>query len=114
MEVVNGNESGEKEVEGERMTQEEFKNQRNRFGRVVTFNDQLYIGPLNNEIIGLEWMLRYYIQQHKRLDKKLFESYAENRNLRERIKTLQEKMCSPAGTDPASNESPHPLIARLP
>ena len=88
MEVTSGQLSREKELEGERMTEEEVKNQRNRFGRVVIFNDQLYIGPLNNEISGLECMLRYYIQQHKRLDNKLFESYAENRNLRDTRKTL--------------------------
>ena len=82
----------EKEVEGERMAEEEFKNQRNRFGHVVIFNDQLYIRPLNNEMNAMEWMLRHYIQQHKRLDKKLSESYLENRNLRDTLKTLQEML----------------------
>ena len=113
MEVSSGKESREKEVEGERMTEEEFKNQHNRFSIVVIFNEQLYIGPLNNEIIGLEWMLRYYFQQHKMADQKKFESYAENRNLRDTIKTLQESMGSSPGADPAANESPPPLITRL-
>ena len=87
MEIASGKESREKEVEGERMTQEEFNNQRNRFGRFVTFNDQLYIGPLNYEMNALEWMRRHSHQQQKRLEKKLFESYAENRNLRDRLNT---------------------------
>ena len=114
MEFPSGKESCEKEVEGERMTEEEFKNQRNRFGLVVIFNDQLYIGPLNNEMNAMEWLLRHYIQQHKRLDKKLSESYVENRNLRDTLKTLQEKLRSSPGADPASNESPHRHITRLP
>ena len=59
-------------------------------------------------------MLRYYIQQHKRLDKKLFESYAENRNHRDTIKTLHEKMGSTPAADVATNESRHPLLTRLP
>ena len=96
------------------MTQEEFNNQRNRFGRFVTFNDQLYIGPLNYEMNALEWMWRHSQQQQTSLEKKLFESCAENRNLRERIKTLLEKMGSPPGSQPATNESPPPLITRLP
>ena len=58
MEVASGKEPLEKEVEGERRTEEEFKNQRNQFGPVVILNDQPYIGPLNNEICGLELMLR--------------------------------------------------------
>ena len=114
MEFPSGKESCEKEVEGERMTEEEFKNQRNRFGRVVIFNDQLYIGPLNNEMNAMEWLLRHYIQQHKRLDKKLSESYVENRNLRDTIKTLQEKLRASPGADRASNDSPRRHITRLP
>ena len=101
MEFPSGKESCEKEVEGERMTEEEFKNQRNRFGLVVIFNDQLYIGPLNNEMNAMEWLLRHYIQQHKRLDKKLSESYVENRNLLDTIKTRHENLRSSQGADPA-------------
>ena len=114
MEVASGKESREKEVEGEMMTEEEFNNQRNRFGRFVTFNDQLYIGPLNNEIKAFESTVRYYQQQKKRLEKLLTESYAENRNLRDTITTLQEKIGASAGADPASNDSPHRRITRLP
>ena len=114
MEVASGKESREKEVERERMTEEEFNKQHNRFDRFVTINHLLYIGKLNNEMNALEWMWRHSQQQQKRLDKKLFESYAENRNLRDTIKTLQEKMGSSAGADPASNESPHRHITRLP
>ena len=105
MEVASGKESREKDVEGERMTEEEFNNQHNRFGRFVTFNDQLYIGPLNNEMNGLERMWRHSQQQQKRLDKMLTESYAENRNLRDTIKTLQEQLRSSPGADPATTES---------
>ena len=55
-EVASGKESREKEVEGERMTEDEFNKQRNRFGRFVTYNEQLYLGPLNAEMTALEWM----------------------------------------------------------
>ena len=114
MEVDRRQESGEKEVEGEKMTEEEFNKQHNRFGLFVTFNDQLYIGPLNNEMNALEWIWRHSQQQQKRLDKQLFESYAENRNLRDTSKTLQEKMGSSSSAEMASNECPHRHITRLP
>ena len=63
---------------------------------------------------GLERMWSHSQQQKKRLDKKLFDIFAENRNLRDMSKTLQEKMGSSAGGDTASNESPHRNITRLP
>ena len=56
-EVASGKKSREKEVEGEMMTEEEFNKQRNRFGSLVTFNEQFYIGPLNAEMTALELML---------------------------------------------------------
>ena len=96
------------------MTEEEFNKQHNMFSIFVTFNDQLYIGPLNNEMNELEWMWRHSQQQQKRLNKKLFDSYAEHRNLRDTIITLQEKMGSSSSSDPPSNESPHRHITRLP
>ena len=61
----------------------------------------------------LEWMWRHSEQQQKRLDNKLFESYAENRNFRDTNKTLRQKMGSSPGAEPASNESPHRHITRL-
>ena len=76
MEFQSGKESLDKEAEAERMTEEEFNNQCNRFGRLVTFNEQLYIGPRTYEIKAFESMLRYYQQQKKSLEKKLKESYA--------------------------------------
>ena len=59
-------------------------------------------------------MVRHYIQQHKRLDNKLSESYVENRNHRDTIKTLQEKLRSSAGADPSSNDSRGRHITLLP
>ena len=76
MEVVSGKESLDKEAEAERMTEEEFNNKCNMFGRLVTFNDHLFIGPLTYEIKAFESMVRYYQQQKKSLEKKLKESYA--------------------------------------
>ena len=55
--------SGEKEVEGERMKEDEFNKQHNRFGRFVKFNDQHYIGPRNNELNASEWMRTHSQQQ---------------------------------------------------
>ena len=63
-EVASGKEAREKEVEGERMTEEEVIKQRNRFGRLV-LNEQLCIGPLKYEMRGLESMWRSSIQQRK-------------------------------------------------
>ena len=114
MEVASEKESREKEVEAERMMEEEFNNQCNRFGRLVTFNEQLYIGPLNNELKAFQSMWRYDQQQKKRLEKMLTESYAENRNLRDTIKTLQEKLRSSPGADPATTESTQRSIALHP
>ena len=73
MEVVSGKASVEKEVDWERMTEEEFQNQCNRLGRLVTFNDQIFIGPITYEITAYESVVRYY-QQQQRLKKKLKES----------------------------------------
>ena len=50
MEVSRGKESFEKEIEGERMTEEELNKQCNRFGRLVSFHNQLYISPLTYEL----------------------------------------------------------------
>ena len=49
------------------MTEEEFNNQCNRCGRLVTYNEQFYIGPLTYEIKEFESMVRYYQQQKKRM-----------------------------------------------
>ena len=114
MEVVSAKESCEKEVVGDRMSEDEFNKQHNRFGRLVTFNDQLYIGPLTYEINALESMVRYYQQQEKSLEKKLTESYAENRKLRDRRYSLFDMMRSQSGSDPATTESTHRNITILP
>ena len=85
MEVVTAKESCEKAVVGDLMCLEEFNKQHNRFGRLVTFNGQLYIGPLRYEINAFESIVRYYQQHQKRFEKKLTESYAQNRKLRDRL-----------------------------
>ena len=92
MEVASGKESLDKEVEGERMMEEEFNNQCNRFGRLVIFNDQIFIGPLTYESKAFESMVRYYQQQQKRLEKKLKESYPQNRILRDWLYSLFDRM----------------------
>ena len=94
-ELASETESTEKEVEGERMKEEEFNNQRSRFGRLMSFNNQLYIGPLTDEINAFESMWRYSLQRQKCLEKMLSESYAKNRNIRERLDTVSEMMGSP-------------------
>ena len=88
MEVASGKESLDKEVDGERMMEEEFNNHCNRFSRLVTFNDQLFIGPLTYEIKAFESMVRHSQQQKNRLEIMLKESYAENRKLRDRLYSL--------------------------
>ena len=108
--VASGKESREKEIDGERMTQDEFNNQCNRFGRVVTFNNQLYIGPLTYEICAFKWMGWDSHQQQNGLEKKLSVSYAENRNLRQRLYTLLETMQAEANSQPVRKESAHPNI----
>ena len=42
--VESGKDETEKEVEGDRMREDEFNKQSNRIGRLITFNNQLYIG----------------------------------------------------------------------
>ena len=55
---------------------------------VLTFNDQLYIGQLNYEIMALESEWMSSLHQRKRLEKKLSDSYAENSNLRDKLYTV--------------------------
>ena len=105
MEFASGKESLDKEAEPERMTEEEFNNQCNQFGRLVTFNEQLYIGPLTYEIKAFESMVRYYQQQKKSLEKKLKESYAQNRKLRDRLYSRSDIIGTQPGSDPATTES---------
>ena len=87
------------------MREEEFNNQCNRFGRLVTFNDQLYIGPLTYEIKAFESMVRYYQQQMKSLEKKLKDSYAQNRILRDRLYSRSDIIRTQPSSQPATNES---------
>ena len=105
MEFPSGIESLDKEAEGERMTEEEFQNQCNRFGRLVTLNEQLYIGPLTYEIKAFESMVRYYQQQKKSLETKLKESYAQNRKLRDWLYSRSHIIGTQPGSDPATTES---------
>ena len=56
----------------------------------------------------------YSQQQQKNLEKKLSERYAENRNLRDRVNTLVEKMGSAPGSQVTTTESSHPLLSRRP
>ena len=53
------------------------------FARQVKLNGGLSIGTLNSEKSPLEGMGRSSLQQRKRLEEKLSESYAENRNLQD-------------------------------
>ena len=95
------------------MTEEELNNQRNRFGRLVPFNDHLFIGSLTYENNALEAICRYCLQQEKRLENKLTESYTENRKLCDRVYSLSEIMGSQPGSEPATTESAHPNITPL-
>ena len=113
MEVTNGIESAEKEVEWETMTEDEFNKQRNRFCRLVSLNDQVYIGQLNYEINEFERMWRYSQQRQKRLEEKLSESYAENRNLRDRLYTGVKTTRPQTDCQLKSKEYAHPNITRL-
>ena len=114
MEVASGNESLDKEAEPERMKEEEFNNQCNRFCRLVTFNDQQYIGPLTYEIKAIESMLRYNQQQKKSSEKKRKESYAQNRKLRDWLYSLSEIIGTQPGSDPATTQSTQRNITLLP
>ena len=96
------------------MTADEFNKQHNMFGRLVTFIDQLYIGPLNYEMSALEWMWRSTLQLKKRLEEKQLESYVENRNLRDKLYALMQTKGSEPDHQPATNESGHPNINRQP
>ena len=107
MDIVSAKESCEKEVVVDRMSQDEFSKQHIRLGRLVTFNHQLYIGPLTYEINALESMVRYYQQQEKSLEKNLTESYAENRKLRGRLFSLFDMIGSQPDSGPATPESTH-------
>ena len=105
MEFPSGKEPLDKDADAERMTEEEFNNQCNRFGRLVTFNDQLYIGPLTYEIKAFESMVRYYQQQTKRLEKKLKERYAQHRIVRDRLYSRSHIIGTQPASDRATTES---------
>ena len=45
------------------MREDEINDQRNRYGRLVTFSDQFYIAPLNYEIRAFESMWRILIKK---------------------------------------------------
>ena len=96
------------------MIENEFNKQRNRFGRLLTFNNQLYIGALNDEISVFESRWRYSLQRQKMLEKMLTESYPVNRKLRDRLHSGLETMGPQPDSQPTTNESAHPNITRGP
>ena len=96
------------------MREDEINDQRNRYGRLVTFSDQFYIAPLNYEIRAFESMWRYSLQRQKWLEKILTEIYAVNRNLRERPYSGVETSRTQPGSQSTTNDSTHPSIIRLP
>ena len=96
------------------MTDDEFNKQRNMFGRMVTFNIQLDIGPLNYEITAFDLSWRYSQQKQKMLEKKLLWSYAENLNLRESLYSRLVRMQAQPDGQPTTDESAHPNIPSLP
>ena len=85
MEVENGKQSGENEAVGARMMEEEINKQGKRFGRLLTFKNRLYIGPLNSEISPFDSKWNYSQKRQKRLESMFTESYSVNRKLRDRL-----------------------------